>query len=507
MTSLRNGATPKVQSLAVDDQRHVVDADYWHQHIRRYAVSIFKRMFGSREKYPANGAVSDSISKQTDEYVLVTIPERFGLGPPSELQAIERPLTKLILRGRAKKLLLDFSRTTFISSAALGMLEIVRRHSVARGVKVILISVPKNIWDVFRITRMSALFPACPSLEEALSLGNEMEGRFADSVSALPYRKGQVLGADLEILGVLNRGGMGVICLAQHRSTGKFRIVKTFRDEYLASPEAREAFLKEARLWTGLGKHPFIVAAGSAFEHEGRPYLEMEYILPDINGEVTLRDRLANARGGIPLRRILRWGIQFCLGMEHANKHGLQCHRDIKPENLLIARHQFESGETIVFSSHLRIVKVSDFGLARSVDSLAPNAGPGSRPSDLRTSFSLCVTQTCCGTPPYMAPEQFEGTGLADARLDIYAFGVVLYEMAAGHRPFEPAERSHDPIRAWHDAHRGDPRRLDTPLWPVICKCLAKDPAHRFQRMEELRSELEGLDKRCQEKWDWPYPF
>src|SRR6185436_6297790 len=126
--------------------------------------------------------------------------------------------------------------------------------------------------------------------------------------------------------------------------------LKTFRDELLVDAAARQMFKREADKWVSLGDHPFILAARSVRDIASRLFVKMDFIPPDDEGRVTLADHLAFKSRPIGLEQTLEWGIQFCLAMEHANAHGVQCHRDIKPQNILIGPG--------------RILKVSDFGLA-----------------------------------------------------------------------------------------------------------------------------------------------
>jgi serine/threonine protein kinase len=200
--------------------------------------------------------------------------------------------------------------------------------------------------------------------------------------------------------------------------------LKTFRDELLANPAAREAFKKEALLWVNLGEHPFILAARWVEEAFGRLFVAMDYIAPDAEGRVSLADHLAHANGRLDTNQILEWAIQFCIGMEHANSRGIECHRDIKPANILISRDG--------------ILKISDFGLASAAEAAwRQRNGHGvmlaAADSNMSFGFSLIETdgKKLCGTPGYMPPEVLRGES-PDRRSDIYSFGLVLWQMAAG---------------------------------------------------------------------------
>jgi serine/threonine protein kinase len=168
------------------------------------------------------------------------------------------------------------------------------------------------------------------------------------------YKKGDVIGRKWEVHGTLGRGGFGVVYLAYDRHTKEVCALKTFRDELLADAAAREAFKKEALLWVNLEAHPFIVAARWVEEVSGRLFVQMDYMVPDAKGRVSLADYLARAGGPLDAGQALRWAVQFCLGMEHAQARGIKCHRDIKPANILITQDG--------------TLKISDFGLAAAAE-------------------------------------------------------------------------------------------------------------------------------------------
>lgn len=122
----------------------------------------------------------------------------------------------------------------------------------------------------------------------------------------------------------------------------------------LADATAREAFKKEALLWVNLEEHPFILAARWVTEVSGRLFVAMDYVAPDAYGRVNLVDHLARAGGPIDSGQMLKWAVQFCLGMEHAQARGIKCHRDIKSANILVTQDG--------------TLKISDFGLASAAE-------------------------------------------------------------------------------------------------------------------------------------------
>ncbi len=293
---------------------------------------------------------------------------------------------------------------------------------------------------------------------------------------AAPYRPGDAIGERYRVLRLLGEGGFGLVYLAARRSGDAVRAVKTVRDELVRDDRARALFRKEAEIWVALGRHPFLVQADEVFEDDGRLFIAMEFVAAPPGGFNSLQEHLQ--RRPLPLEQALRWAIQACHGMEHAHARGIRCHRDLKPANVLIG----PDGN----------VRVSDFGIAGAAPGGPAMAAPG---GDGHT-----VAGTVFGTPTHMPPEQFEGVERCDARSDVYAFGVVLHQMAAGGAlPFVPrVPKGPDAqARLFHELRRLHrdvaPTPLESPLWPVIERCLRKEPAQRFASFAALRAELEGL--------------
>ncbi|MFA5875949.1 MAG: protein kinase [Candidatus Margulisiibacteriota bacterium] len=429
-----------------------------------------------------------------------------------ELKEFQRDAFKAALSGTCRAIVVDFSNTMFIDSFGIGILCRLNEEAKPRGIPVILAAVsPDPIMYLFNITGLDSTFAFADSVEEAIgsSVSEEPVGLFEESHPSAPYERHDIIAANWDVLGVLNKGGMGVVYLVQDRNSGHQRVLKTLLDEHLQSESARCRFLEEARLWLGMKAHPFILRAFSVFEDQGRPYIELEYLFPDQrDSSVTLRDHIRGAKGPRSMRRVARWGIQFCLGMQHAQMNGIKCHRDIKPENLLIGRHQLQESDVTVFSSRLRVIKITDFGLSKAAD-LGQDLGAHSPVgADYERSLSLSQTGGFCGTPPYMPPEQFEDAAHADIRGDIYSFGVVLYELSTGRRPFEPDRNVQDPTVAWYRLHASEcPTGFEGPLWPIVETCLQKRPERRFQTIDELKFELDCLDHGLSEQWDFPYPY
>ncbi|MBI5200304.1 MAG: tetratricopeptide repeat protein [Elusimicrobia bacterium] len=289
----------------------------------------------------------------------------------------------------------------------------------------------------------------------------------------------ELLGGKYEVLGVLGEGGFGVVYRVYSRETRMVYALKTFREEYLADAGTRDLFKKEAQVWLDLGAHPYVVRAHYVDELNGRLYIAMEYLPGDRERPNSLEGWLR--KGPVELDRLLRWSVQFCHGMEHSARRGIQAHRDIKPANILVARDG--------------TLRISDFGLAAALN-LAKSANRLAVKGD-GVGLS-CMGEGGAGTPPFMPPEQFASDGRCDARSDVYAFGVTMYQLLSGRFPLmprPPGRAPDDGRRFWSEmrmmASTMPPPPLDTPLWPVIAKCLAKKPQERFASFAELRAPLE----------------
>ena len=185
-----------------------------------------------------------------------------------------------------------------------------------------------------------------------------------------------------------------------------------------------------------------------------RPFLIMEPVLPNQDGRQSLKDYL-DVR--LSLEQILNWSIQFCYGMEFIRDQGIKAHGDIKPENLLI--------------DYRNQLKVSDFGLLELFDSVSEDI--------------------IKGTFPYMAPETFNGN--YNVQTDIYAFGIVLYQLLNnGKLPFNAKNNF---LEEWQELHetKSIPSTEPPEFNNIIQKCLNKNPQNRYSSFKELRSHLETI--------------
>jgi len=269
---------------------------------------------------------------------------------------------------------------------------------------------------------------------------------------------GQTLG-HYRIVEKIGVGGMGEVYRARDEHLARDVAIKVLPPGTLTDESARKHFHKEALILSQLN-HPNVATIHDFDTQQGVDFLVMEYI-PGI----TLSEKVAGRP--LPEKEVLRLGVELAEGLAAAHDHGV-VHRDLKPGNLRV-------------TSDGRL-KILDFGLAKLRLPVTASA----------TTESVTETQTMAGTLPYMAPEQLLG-GEIDARTDIHAAGLVLYEMATGQRPFADVERSQligailrrSPV----SLTRPNPK-LSPELGRIIGKCLEKEPENRYQSAKELAIDL-----------------
>ena len=282
---------------------------------------------------------------------------------------------------------------------------------------------------------------------------------------------------------ILGKGGFGEVYLVYDLTVREVYALKTIGSEYLADPTSKQAFKKEALLWVNLDEHPFIVAARWVDEFSGRPFVVMDHIAPDAWGRVSLAEYLAHPHGSLDMDRTMTWAVEFCHGMEHANRHGIRSHRDIKPSNILITQDG--------------TLKISDFGLATGVEAAWRHGAGHFVTSAGRGAFGLSMLQSqgkgVCGTPGYIAPEVMRGDG-ADVQSDIYSFGLVLWQMATG----SPVPPFHSPVQqdvneyvreVYQQQMRGRVPAGGGPLREAIERCLSPEPLRRYKDTAAARED------------------
>ena len=270
-----------------------------------------------------------------------------------------------------------------------------------------------------------------------------------------------------EILAKLGEGGMGEVYRARDTRLARSVAIKVLPPDAAADASARARFEREARAIAALS-HPHICVVHDVGHQDGIDYLVMELL----DGE-TLAERLARARGPLPLDEVLRIGVAIADALDKAHRAGI-VHRDLKPLNVMLTK----SGP-----------KLLDFGLAKLHEASPVSLSDGTAATTVAPGTAH---GTILGTIHYMAPEQVEGRP-ADTRSDIWALGAVLYEMATGQRPFD-GESAASVVGA---IMQGTPVPLATrqPLTPpafehLVERCLAKDPDERWQHAGDVRREL-----------------
>jgi len=279
------------------------------------------------------------------------------------------------------------------------------------------------------------------------------------------------------ILEVIGAGGMGLVYKAQDVKLGRPVAVKGLPEEMANDQLALQRFEREAQTASALN-HPNICTIHGIEEFEGHPFIAMELL----EGESLAQRLLTSKPKAIPLAELLEIGIQICDGLEAAHEKGI-IHRDIKPANIFLTKQG--------------LVKILDFGIAKLV---AGEDGTANEPETPAASSTLTRTGATAGTAGYMSPEQVRREKL-DARTDLFSFGLILYEMAAGQRAFTGATMAivHEAILnettvPAHQLNSGVPRRLDG----VITKALEKDRERRYRSAAELRKDLARVSREIQ---------
>ena len=278
------------------------------------------------------------------------------------------------------------------------------------------------------------------------------------------------------ILRPLGRGGMGEVYEGRDERLGRRVALKFLPNRYASDPDALGRFARETQAVSSLN-HPNICIIHDVGDYEGRPFFVMELL----EGR-SLKDRIE--AGPMAVDEVIAAGGQIADALAAAHGRGI-VHRDIKPANLFITDH----GEA----------KVLDFGLAkltgeRTAAPIVSGSSPG--PASDRDD-TLTTPGTTMGTIAYMSPEQARGD-VVDARTDIFSFGVVLYEMATGARPFRGGNAA-EVLKTITTEAPPPPAVLRPAIPPalgrVILKALEKDPAQRTQSAAEIRTALAALQK------------
>jgi predicted Zn-dependent peptidase len=271
-----------------------------------------------------------------------------------------------------------------------------------------------------------------------------------------------------ETMSELGRGGMGIVYKARDRETGEILAIKILKPEIAAEAQVLERFKNELRLAHKITHRN--VARLYEFHRNGETvFVSMEFVEGESLREFLRRSGKLDPERGVAIAR------QIVAGIGEAHRQSI-VHRDLKPENIMMTA----SGE----------VKVMDFGISRSY------------------AAGVTATGGIIGTPAYMAPEQAEGKS-TDQRTDVYAFGLILYEMFTGQAAFSgetPVSVALKQVRERPPAPSKFAPGLPKNIEAAILECLEKDPANRFQSIEEVERALEGARAETAAPRAWKLP-
>jgi serine/threonine-protein kinase len=258
-----------------------------------------------------------------------------------------------------------------------------------------------------------------------------------------------------DVVDVLGQGGMGVVYRARDSRIGRDVAIKTLTEGFSGDPDMLKRFYQEAG-HTGKLRHPNIVTVYDFGDENGLPYIVMEFL----DGEPL--DKLIRERETLHLSTRLEIMEQVCAALAYAHLQGM-IHRDVKPANIIVQRDG--------------LVKLLDFGIART--------------RQQQVEGNMTRTGTLVGTPAYMAPERLRGEPF-DGRSDIFAAGVVLYQLLTGALPFDAEypevlhqilQKEPPPLSTYLSSY---PEQLDQ----VVARALAKDPMERYARGDDMAADL-----------------
>ena len=285
------------------------------------------------------------------------------------------------------------------------------------------------------------------------------------AASSVPVAQGDVVAGKYVVERVLGTGGMGIVVAARHEQLEQLVAIKLMRDDAVGNDDAVARFLREARAAAKLRSEHVARVLDVGTLESGAPYMVMEYL------EGSDLAQVLASRGPMSIEETVRLLLQACEAVAEAHAAGI-IHRDLKPQNLFLA-HAVDGSPKL---------KVLDFGISKAIGQA--NVGHGA---------NLTGTRVMLGSPYYMAPEQMMSSRDVDERVDIWALGIVLFELLTGRCPFEADTMPglchkvvNDPPPPVSELRADVPRGLAA----IIERCLMKDPAHRFACAGDLAAAL-----------------
>jgi tRNA A-37 threonylcarbamoyl transferase component Bud32 len=272
-------------------------------------------------------------------------------------------------------------------------------------------------------------------------------------------RANEVLAGKYRITRMLGEGGMGIVVEAVHLGLGHRVALKLLRSE-LVRAEHRERFFREARAAGSLRSEHVVAIKDVDTLPDGTPFLVMEYL------EGADLGRVVHERGPLPPEEATDYVLQACHALAEAHSRGI-VHRDLKPPNLFLTRRL----------DGAPLVKVLDFGIAKIADG--------------EMARELTATSQYMGSPSYMSPEQVRSAKRVDTRTDIWALGVILYELLTGCPPFDGETAGDVFVKISTEPPRPFAPPMPMPLLEaIVLRCLEKDPERRYRDVAELAAAL-----------------
>ncbi|HEY0992850.1 MAG TPA: serine/threonine-protein kinase, partial [Kofleriaceae bacterium] len=270
---------------------------------------------------------------------------------------------------------------------------------------------------------------------------------------------GSIVGGKFRIDRILGRGGMGVVAVATHLQLEQQVALKVVHDALAGDPEIVERFLREARASARLRSEHVCRVSDVGQLETGAPYIVME-LLEGSDLSVVI------AEGALPVATAADYVVQACVAVAEAHALGI-VHRDLKPANLFLT-HRLDGTP---------LIKVLDFGIAKAASA---------------SDFKITRTSTVMGSPGYMSPEQLRSARDAEPRSDIWALGVILYELVTGRLPFDAESITELAVKVVMDPPA--PLDIDAPAFArLVYRCLEKAPDQRYPSIAALAADLAPL--------------